>query len=96
LDVAGEKEAFAIPEPEEHPMADRKTKGRRQDEEPEEEMEALEEGDEEALEEELEGQVDGDIRLSINEDVVEIVIPRNGEEEKTLTALGQAVQSLGS
>ena len=50
------------------------------------------EGDDEAFDE------DGaqDISLSINEDVVEIVIPRNGEEEKTLTALGQAIQSLGS
>jgi hypothetical protein len=66
------------------------SRSRKQDEEPEEETEALEEGDE-AFDE------DGaqDISLSINEDVVEIVIPRNGEEEKTLTALGQAIQSLG-
>jgi hypothetical protein len=73
-------------------MADSKSRSRKQDEEPEEEIEALEEGDDEAFDE------DGaqDISLSINEDVVEIVIPRNGEEEKTLTALGQAIQSLGS
>ena len=73
-------------------MADSRSKSRKQDEEPEEEAEALEEGDDEAFEE------DGaqNISLSINEDVVEIVIPRNGEEEKTLTALGQAIQSLGS
>ena len=69
-------------------MADSKSRSRKQDEEPE----ALEEGDDEAFDE------DGaqDISLSINEDIVEIVIPRNGEEEKTLTALGQAIQSLGS
>jgi hypothetical protein len=68
-------------------MADSKSRSRKQDEE----TEALEEGDE-AFDE------DGaqDISLSINEDIVEIVIPRNGEEEKTLTALGQAIQSLGS
>jgi hypothetical protein len=70
-------------------MADSKSRSRKQDEEPEEETEALD--DDEAFDE------DGaqDISLSINEDVVEIVIPRNGEEEKTLTALGQAIQSLG-
>ena len=69
-------------------MADSKSRSRKQDEE----TEALEEGDDEAFDE------DGaqDISLSINEDIVEIVIPRNGEEEKTLTALGQAIQSLGS
>ena len=80
-------------------MAASKSRSRKQVEEPEEETEALEEetealeeGDDEAFDE------NGaqDISLSINEDVVEIVIPRNGEEEKTLTALGQAIQSLGS
>ena len=73
-------------------MADGRSRNRKQDEEPEEETDALEEGEDGAFDE------DGaqDINLSINEDVVEIVIPRNGEEEKTLTALGQAIQSLGS
>ena len=73
-------------------MAASKSRSRKQDEEPEEETEALEEGDDQAFDE------DGaqDISLSISEDVVEIVIPRNGQEEKTLAALGQTIQSLGA
>jgi hypothetical protein len=81
-------------------MANSRSRSRKQDEEPEEETEALEEGDDEAFDEGDDEAFDEDgaqdISLSINEDVVEIVIPRNGEEEKTLTALGQAIQSLGS
>ena len=84
-------------------MATSRSRSRKRDEEPEEETEALEEGDEEETEALEEGDDEAfdengaqDISLSINEDVVEIVIPRNGEEEKTLTALGQAIQSLGS
>jgi hypothetical protein len=88
-------------------MPPRKTKAEREEEEREaqaedengddaadEENGDEEEFDEDELEDQVEQQTGERISMNITDEVIEVVVPREGDPEKTLKAIGQLVKGL--